>query len=302
MKLKFLLLFLKIFVMIGMAIGQNQGYAKSSDGSLIFYRTFGKGTPLLIINGGPGLNSDGFENLAKDLGQFYHTIIYDQRGNGKSVLSKYDSTTINMQLMLEDIEAIRKHLQINNWNVLGHSFGGIVANLYATKHQKKILKMISSASGGIDLEILNYFEAARNSKLSKEALDKVAKIDAKINAGDNSQSTLLSKYELLAPAYVLDNKSVPILAKRLTEINTEVSNLVWADLVKINYNCAKQLKHFKKPVLIIQGKDDIINIESANKAHAVLKHSKIVLMDHCRHYGWIDNREVFFKEVRDFLK
>ncbi len=46
----------------------------------IHLTTFGKGKPLLIINGGPGMNSDGFSGLAEELGKNNLTIIYDQRG------------------------------------------------------------------------------------------------------------------------------------------------------------------------------------------------------------------------------
>lgn len=49
------------------------------------------------------------------------------------------------------------------------------------------------------------------------------------------------------------------------------------------------------------GTGDIVKEETAIKAHEVLKKSKIVLMDHCIHYGWIDNKKVYFKEIRLFL-
>src|ERR1043166_5503116 len=111
---------------------QNSGFAISSDSCKIYYRTFGKGKPLLIINGGPGMNSDGFEDLAKQLSAGYQTIIYDQRGTGRSLLKTLDSSSITMKLMLDDIEALRKILKIDRWCVLGHSFGGMLSSYYAT--------------------------------------------------------------------------------------------------------------------------------------------------------------------------
>jgi len=58
---------MSLVVMTSLYIGninsQESGVAISVDGTRISYRIFGKGQPLLIINGGPGMNSDGFEGL-----------------------------------------------------------------------------------------------------------------------------------------------------------------------------------------------------------------------------------------------
>jgi proline iminopeptidase len=59
------------------SVAQTEGLIQNKNVS-IYYRVYGKGKPLLIINGGPGLNSDGC-GLAKDLSAGNQTIIYDQR-------------------------------------------------------------------------------------------------------------------------------------------------------------------------------------------------------------------------------
>ena len=96
----------------------------------IHYKTFGKGEPILIINGGPGIDCEGFSSLASLLKDDYMAIIYDQRGTGKSDLKIVDSSMLSMDLLIDDIEILRNHLKIKNWVVLGHSFGGFVAQHY----------------------------------------------------------------------------------------------------------------------------------------------------------------------------
>ena len=81
--MKNLVLFFLITVVSLQLQGQKDGFAESN-GVKIYYRTFGTGIPMLIINGGPGLNSDGFIDLAKTLSTHNQTIIYDQRGTGRS--------------------------------------------------------------------------------------------------------------------------------------------------------------------------------------------------------------------------
>lgn len=281
--------------------GQTSDFALSTDKTSIFYKTFGSGKPLLIINGGPGMNSEGFEGLAKTLSANFQSIIYDQRGTGKSTLNVLDSSTINMKLMIDDIESIRKHLKIEKWSVLGHSFGGMVASYYATQYPEHIEKIVLSSSGGIDLDLLNYVQGQINSKLSKSDLDSVNYWTKKINEGDNGHYAKLERGKHLAPAYVIDKKYIPIIAERLTQLNSAINQLIWADLTKINFNCKTKLKLFSNPVLIIQGKQDIIKAETAEKAHHALPNSKVVYMDHCIHYGWLDNEEVYFQEINKFF-
>ncbi len=280
---------------------QTEGIVKSVDSAPIYYRTFGSGQPLLIINGGPGMNSNGFENLARKLSDHYKTIIYDQRGTGKSVLPVLDSTTVTMDLMIDDIESLRKFFKLDKWSILGQSFGGMLASYYATKYPEHIDKMILSSSGGIDLGLLSYINDAITSKLSSAEKDSLKYWNDKLNAGDTTFAVRLGRGRALAPAYLQDRKYIPVLANRLTQGNAAINGLIWADLQRINYDCTEKLKLFDRPVLIIQGKEDIINAETSERAHKVLKNSKFILMDHCGHYGWLDNEEVYFKEINSLM-
>ncbi len=293
-----------IFLLLGICaqgIAQTRGIAVSVDNTLIHYRTYGAGRPLLIINGGPGMNSDGFEDLAKTLSDEYLTIIYDQRGTGKSVMAKIDETTMTLDLMLEDIESIRKQLDIETWHILGHSFGGMLASAYATVYPQRIDRMVLSSSGGIDLDLLTYFRESLNSKLTQEQLDSLAYWNGRIAKGDTSYHARLGRGRSLAPGYVLDQRYYPVIAHRLTQGNTYINQLMWDDLRKHRFNCADRLKSFDRPVLIIQGKQDIVMAKTAHTAQRVLWNSRVVLMDHCIHYGWLDNPEVYFGEVRRFF-
>ncbi|MBA2610789.1 MAG: alpha/beta hydrolase [Bacteroidetes bacterium] len=276
---------------------QKAGFIKCGDATT-FYRVFGKGQPILIINGGPGMNSNGFTTLAQKLSDKNQTIIYDQRGTGKSTLSKIDSTTITMNLMVEDMECLRKELKIKKWYLLGHSFGGMLASYYATLHPNNIEGIILSSSGGIDLELLSYVSANINSATNS---DSVSYWTNKIGNGDTSYNAKFERGKALAPAYVFDKKYIPIIADRLTQSNQQINGLVWADLIKMNFNCAPKLNAFKKPVLIIQGKQDIIEEKTAIKAHKAFQHSKIVLLEHCKHYGWLDAEKEYLKEINDLL-
>jgi proline iminopeptidase len=298
--MKKLVLFFLIAVIFFQLQAQKDGFAESN-GVKIYYRTFGTGTPVLIINGGPGFNSDGFVDLAKNLSAHNQTIIYDQRGTGRSVMQKADASTITMQLMIDDIENLRKQLKIEKWIILGHSFGGMLASYYATIHPDKIISMILSSSGGVDLDLLSYVSKNINARLTPQQLDSVNYWSQKIAGGDTSYNARWQRAKALANAYVYDKKFVPVIAERLTQSNMTINGLVWQDMQRIHFNCGPKLTTFNRPVLIIQGKQDIIEERTSQKANKILKNSKLVILDHCVHYGWLDNREAYLGKVEKFI-
>ena len=298
--MKNLLLFFLITVVSLQLPAQKDGFAESN-GVRIYYRTFGAGTPILIINGGPGLNSDGFVDLAKTLSVHNQTIIYDQRGTGRSAMQKIDASTITMQLMVDDMENLRKQLKIERWIILGHSFGGMLASYYSTIHPDKIISLILSSSGGIDLELLSYVSKNINAKLTPQQLDSANYWSQKIADGDTSYFARWQRAKALANAYVYDKKYAAAIAERLTHSNLTINNLMWQDMQKINFNCASKLLTFTRPVLIIQGRQDIIEERTSQKASKILKNSRLVILDHCVHYGWLDNRDAYLSEVEKFI-
>ena len=116
-----------------------------------FIEKMGEGEPLLVLHGGPGLFHDylvpHFESLAAD----YQIIFYDQRGCGRTDFPK-DTSTINIENYIEDLEAIRKHLKLEKLNLVGHSWGALLAMNYAKKYPKNLnrLVLISPAPGNSD--------------------------------------------------------------------------------------------------------------------------------------------------------
>ena len=274
----------------------------TSGNSKLHYKTFGKGKPILIINGGPGMNCEGFSSIAQELAKMnYQTIIYDQRGTGKSTVGKVNSKNITMDLMVEDIENLRKHLKINQWCILGHSFGGIMETYYATKHPETIEKLIFSSSGGVNMKFTSYLQERLNNNLTTIQKDSLSFFQKKLDLGDSSLETLKKRSKYLANAYVFDKSKAPIIAERLTQIKFEINSLVIQDLRKIKFDCSNSFKSFKKPVLILQGKNDIISTETATEIANAFSNSKLILMDNCGHYGWLDAKEVYLKTINQFL-
>jgi proline iminopeptidase len=206
-----------------------------------------------------------------------------------------------MDLMVQDMENLRTHLKIDQWTILGHSFGGILATYYATKHPDHIDKLIMSSSGGINMEFTSYVYKRQRANITLIQRDSLAYFEKKQNNGDTSFQTRKGRAKYLAYAYVFDQSKAPIIAERLLQFSPEINSIVIQDLFKMNYDCSKKFKDFHKPVLIFQGENDIITVESAKKIEAAFPNSKLVLMKNCAHYGWLDAPEVYFANIKSFL-
>ena len=262
--------------------------------------TYGKGQPILIINGGPGMNSEGFASLAQELGKTHLAILFDQRGTGQSTMSEISSETMTMDLMVSDIEAIREHFGFKNWIVLGHSFGGMLASYYLKKHPERMKGLILSGSGGFNLNITRNLNLL--SRLTDKERDSLNYWNRQISQGDTSYQTRYNRGKYLAPAYVYDRKYAPIIAERLTQGNRTINSLVWQNIRAINFDCTEAYKNYKQPVLIIQGKQDVMGDAIAKEAHKFLANSQLVFMDECAHYGWLEQPELYFEAIHTFLE
>ena len=298
---KWLCLFL-FFAMTGPTTAQIQKIIPVKNG-ILSYKTFGDGFPVLIINGGPGFDSGGFEGMAKTISGFgYRTILFDQRGTGESRLGSVGPATITMDLMVDDIEAIRKDLKTEKWVILGHSFGGMLANYYAAKHPERVQGMIQSSSGGLDLSLLGLTQNEINKNLAQVEIDRLTYLRQQRQA--HPQDALMDREyrNILAKAYVKNLEYVPVVAERLSHVNSRINSLVWNDLNQINYDTKVQLAKFAAPVLILHGEEDVVPKELAQLAADIYPQSDMIFLEGSRHYGWLDNPVKYFGSIKKFLK
>jgi len=278
-------------------------YTIEFEGDQIFYKVFETQKPdninILIINGGPGLNSNGFDSLAKELSESNTVITYDQRGTGKSLVNSVNAQTMTLDLMISDIETLRKYLKLDNWIVLGHSFGGMLASYYASNFPDKVSALILSSSGGLDINSISKIDI--DSNLTESQRDSLAYWTKEINSGDTTYYAKFQRGKHLAPAYLQNSSYIKTIAHRLTQVDFKINQLVFQNMNAINFNCKNQLKSFSKPVLIIQGRQDIIPLEISEDAHDVFPNSRLVVIENSGHYGWLDQPKKFFTSINDFL-
>ena len=112
------------------------------NGAKIWYEIEGNGKPLLLIPGGPG-NAHYFHPWFSQLADSVKVICFDAFGRGKSDRAKSPGE-YTFSRDVEEIEGLRKALGFEKISVLGHSYGGLVAQAYALKYPNSVDKLILS--------------------------------------------------------------------------------------------------------------------------------------------------------------
>src|SRR5215211_5477642 len=119
-----------------------EGYVDAGVGVRLFYRIVGAGQDtVVVLHGGPGFSMSYLAADLETLAARHVLIFYDQRGTGRSTLVT-DSTSLDGQRFAEDLEAVRTHFGVQRLTLLGHSWGGGVAALYASRYPERVGRLL----------------------------------------------------------------------------------------------------------------------------------------------------------------
>src|SRR5687767_4673047 len=233
--------------------GHEEGLRKIN-GTELFVAIHGKGEPVVVLHGGPGLNHSYFRPHLRPLEENFKVVYYDQRASGKSRIPSPDS--ISIKLFTEDLEALRKELKLNKINLLAHSWGAVLAVHYALAYPGSINKIILSNPAMLSREYDKEAAALMKAKTTPE--DSIAKAQL-IGSGTMD----VKKYEKF---FILSFKSSAHDPAKLAGLNldlpanfSEANKALFSSLMKDPAqldNLYNDLAKISSPVLIIHGEAD----------------------------------------------
>ncbi|MFN3743413.1 MAG: prolyl aminopeptidase [Hyphomicrobiaceae bacterium] len=112
------------------------------DGHEVYFEECGNrdGKPVLLVHGGPGGGSNPTMRRYHDPAH-YRIILFDQRGCGRSTphASLDENTTPHL---LDDMERLRRHLEIERWQLMGGSWGATLAIAYAERYPERVRELV----------------------------------------------------------------------------------------------------------------------------------------------------------------
>jgi proline iminopeptidase len=283
-------------------MAESDGFV-SIDNTKLYYNLIGSGDTLVVLHGGPGLSHKYMKpQLDSLLSDEFTLLYYDQRGSGWSE-GVNDTTKLNMQNYINDLDAIRSHFNLSELNLVGHSFGGLLAMYYGITFPDKLNSLVLIDTDAASYELRTPYQIKTiNSRLTEAQfnyLDSISESDDFKNyhvpAYDKYYKTFLTSYfanphDTIHLEMGFDSISIP-------KINV-TSGFVRKDLGK--YDIHTQLEKIKCPSLILHGTKSIFSVEGAEAIHEQLANSELHLFENCGHFEYIESPNQFKQMIKDF--
>lgn len=272
----------------------------------------GEGTPLVLINGGPGGTHHYFHPWFSRAKKYARVIYYDQRGCG---LSDYNpgENGYSVEQAVEDLDSIRKALNIDKWVVLGYSYGGFLAQYYTIHYPERVAGLVlMGASTGMWVEM----ERSRQGEfISDEERNRMREIRKELRkmAQENdwpSEKTLalLVYNNHLNGDWKRQNYYRPTregLARMAryewVHDQNNYRGMIFSSQYKVNLTGA--FENCPVPTLITEGRWDLTwNTDKPDILHKNHPGSELVFFEKAGHGIYEEEPDKFFKVLKNFIK
>ena len=293
-----------------------EGYIDAK-GILIYYQTIGHGAPLMIVHGGPGASHDYLMPYLLPLARGNKLIFIDERGSGRSEKLE-DASQYTVENMVEDVESVRQALHLGKISLMGHSYGGVLAQAYAFKYQQNLTHLVLGGTFYSTSE-MNKVLAEQKRSMPPEEL---AKLEALEKAGlfnkgkDWEKGRYPDDYAKLAWGdgyfpYLYQRRPDPNYdpAAGNTSTSWDLYREMWGsdgefvidgNLKSVEY--LDKLSSIHVPTLLICGDHDESNPRLSRTMHEKIAGSKLAIMPQSGHMAFVDQPNLYIKTVADFLK
>ena len=272
----------------------------------MFYRVFGearRGT-VLCLHGGPGATHDYLLPMADLIEYGYKVVFYDQLGCGRSEMPD-DTSLFTVERGVEEVEGIRRALNLGRIHLMGSSYGGLLAIAYALKYQENLKSLIISS--GLASVPLAVAEMQRlKSELPPEIQETLRKYE---EIGDYENPEYLKAVQEFYKRHLC---RLPEWPKELVYTMEHMSKPVYYTMNGPNeftiigtlkdWDVTDQLHKIRVPCLITVGRYDEVTPKVAESMHQRIKGSKLVIFENSSHVAMWEEREKFIEVVRKFLE
>jgi proline iminopeptidase len=286
-----------------------------ANGVMIYYKAIGKGEPLLILHGGPGASHDYFLPYLLPLARKNRLIFIDERGSGRS--QKIENTSAyTVENMVEDVEAVRKELDLGKISLLGHSCGGVLALAYALKYQENLSHLILCSTFH-STKKMNMVLKNIKDKMAPELRQRIDKLEKEGLYGhglDYEKNRYTSGYMIAAWGegyfpYLYQNHPDPNYDPVANGIMAwDVYREMWGsngeyiidgNLTSVEYG--DKISTIKVPTLVTAGDNDECNPSLSKEMNEKITGSKLVIFPKSGHMTFVDQPVLFISAVDDFL-
>lgn len=265
---------------------------------------------ILLLNGGPGGTHEYFQCFENFLPQEgFEFIYYDQLGCGNSD-NPDDTAYWDLNRFVEEVEQVRTALGLtkDNFYLLGHSWGGILAMQYALKYPSNLKGLIISNMMSSCPAYDQYAENVLAKQFDPVILDSVMAMEARNDFDNPNYMGLLvpnfyEQHILRLPAaqwpdpvnraFAKLNKSLYVTMQGPSEFGISGRLETW--------DVSKQLSTIPTPTLVIGAQHDTMDPEHMKWMSTQFKNGSYLYCEKGSHMAMYDDQETYMKGLIDFI-
>ncbi|WKV12521.1 proline iminopeptidase-family hydrolase [Marivirga harenae] len=308
--MKIYLAALSLFLLISCQTKESKDQLSAHEGKIqveggdIWYKVMGDGDgiPILTLHGGPGGTHRYFYKLSPQ-NEDRKVILFDQLGSGRSDYHN-DTTLMTVDHFVNQVKAVVDHLKLEDFYLLGQSWGGALAVEYYMHHPEGIEGLILTSP----LISTPRWEADADT-LVTQLPDSLQKIVLEANRTgeyntpeyDKANSYYWSQFGLRT-----SKKSHPMDTVEISG-NSVIYNYMWGPS---EFRCTGTLKDFDRtaslseievPVLFLTGEFDEARPETINYFNSLVPNSRFEVVPASGHSTLNDNPEDYNRFIKEFL-
>jgi proline iminopeptidase len=253
-----------------------------------------------VLHGGPGADHAYLLPQFLELAGEFDLIFYDQRGGGRS--KEAAPTTVTWETQVDDLAHVVAELEIGPLSLVGYSWGGLLALLYAREASAGRTPVMPARMALIDpapvssawrMEFEAEFARRQRGPAIQAMRDELAASGLRERDPDAYRQRA---FELSVAGYFAD----PARARDLTpfRVTGRVQQSVWESLG--DFDLTADLAAIRCPAIVVHGRQDPIPLKSSESIAKSLR-AEFVPLDDCGHVPYVEQAEKLFSALKRFL-
>jgi proline iminopeptidase len=263
-------------------------------------------TAMVVVHGGPLLDHGYLVEPLRPLTDLAPLVFYDQRLSGRSdgVGQADDGVPIvSLDLLVDDIEALRAELGLDRIHLLGHSWGSGLAVRYAIAHPDRLgsLVLVSPPAPAFDL-------AEREGRVQTASLEPadtagLGALRASPGMAAREPETIEQMLRISFRGQLVDRALAEDLEFEIPDDYAARSRALGAVGPELaGYDLTSELRTLRVPTLVIYGAAETGATVSGPAWEALLPDGRVTSIDGAKHFAFLERPEAFQRVVRGFLE